>query len=187
MELCGWVNAIRDFGGSKFLVLRDRYGISQVVVGPQSPQAARDVTMTLRDEWVVKVVGKVAPRPDGQTNPAMATGEIEVIAEQVIVLNPSEIPPFTPSQVDELPNEDMRLKYRYIDLRASRCSKPLPCGIASSRSCAITLTKTSFSKSRLPFLAAALLKEPAITLSQVASIPATFMRYRNHHKSTNRS
>jgi aspartyl-tRNA synthetase len=73
--------------------------------------------ITLRDEWVVKVVGKVAPRPDGQANPAMATGEIEVIADQVIVLNPSEIPPFTPSQVDELPNEDMRLKYRYIDLR----------------------------------------------------------------------
>lgn len=117
MELCGWVNAIRDFGGSKFLVLRDRYGISQVVVGPQSPQAARDVTMTLRDEWVVKVIGKVSPRPDGQANPAMATGAIEVIADQVIVLNPSEIPPFTPSQVEELPNEDMRLKYRYIDLR----------------------------------------------------------------------
>jgi len=116
VTLCGWVHAIRDFGGAKFIVLRDRYGITQVTVGPESPEAARQVTDTLKDEWVVKVVGKVIARPEGQTNPNMATGEIEVIAEKVEVLNPSEIPPFTPSQVEELPNEDMRLKHRYIDL-----------------------------------------------------------------------
>ena len=115
--LCGWVHALRDFGGAKFIVLRDRYGITQITVGPESPESARIVAQELKDEWVVKVVGKVIARPDGQANPNMATGEIELIAESVEVLNPSDIPPFTPAQVEELPNEDMRLKYRYIDLR----------------------------------------------------------------------
>jgi len=117
VTLCGWVHAIRDFGGAKFVVLRDRFGITQVTVGPESPEAARDLVNELKDEWVVRVVGKVIARPEGQANPDMATGEIEVLAETLEVLNPSEIPPFTPSQVEELPNEDMRLKYRYIDLR----------------------------------------------------------------------
>jgi len=117
VTLCGWVHAIRDFGGAKFVVLRDRFGITQVTVSPESPEAARDLVNELKDEWVVRVVGKVIARPEGQANPDMATGEIEVLAETLEVLNPSEIPPFTPSQVEELPNEDMRLKYRYIDLR----------------------------------------------------------------------
>lgn len=117
VTLCGWVHAIRDFGGAKFVVLRDRYGITQVTVGPESPEAARTLVNELKDEWVVRVIGKVIARPDGQANPDMATGEIEVLAETLEVLNPSETPPFTPSQVEELPNEDMRLKYRYIDLR----------------------------------------------------------------------
>ncbi|MDG1810088.1 MAG: aspartate--tRNA ligase [Pirellulaceae bacterium] len=117
VTLCGWVHAMRDFGGAKFMVLRDRYGITQVTIGPESPEATRQVAEDLKDEWVVTVTGKVIARPDGQSNPDMATGEIEVIAESLEVLNPSETPPFTPSQVEELPNEDMRLKYRYIDLR----------------------------------------------------------------------
>lgn len=117
VTLCGWVHAIRDFGGAKFVVLRDRYGITQVTVGPESPEAARTLVNELKDEWVVRVIGKVIARPDGQANPDMATGEIEVLADTLEVLNPSETPPFTPSQVEELPNEDMRLKYRYIDLR----------------------------------------------------------------------
>ena len=117
VTLCGWVHHLRDLGGTKFIVLRDRFGITQVTVGPQSPEDAQKTANELKDEWVVKIVGKVIKRPDGQANPDMATGEIEVIAESVEVLNASEIPPFTPSQVDELPNEDLRLKHRYIDLR----------------------------------------------------------------------
>lgn len=117
VTICGWVHALRDFGGAKFIVLRDRYGITQVTVGPESPDEARKVADGLKDEWVVRVVGRVIARPEGQANPNMATGEVEVVASEVEVLNSSEIPPFTPSQVEELPNEDMRLKYRYIDLR----------------------------------------------------------------------
>ena len=117
VTLCGWVHAVRDFGGAKFLVLRDRYGITQIVVGPQSPADAQSVAAELKDEWVVQVTGVVGACPEGQTNPDMETGEIELAADQVKVLNASEVPPFTPSQVEELPNEDIRLQYRYIDLR----------------------------------------------------------------------
>ncbi|MGI9517114.1 MAG: amino acid--tRNA ligase-related protein, partial [Pirellulaceae bacterium] len=125
VSLCGWVHAVRDFGGAKFIVLRDRYGITQVTVGPQSPNVAREVAEQARDEWVLRVTGEVVKRPEGQTNPDMSTGEIEVIAESVEILNPSEIPPFTPSQVEELPNEDMRLTYRYIDLRRNEMQDAL--------------------------------------------------------------
>ncbi len=125
VTLCGWVHAIRDFGGAKFVVLRDRYGITQVVVGPQSPQEAQKQIDAVKDEWVIKAVGNVAARPSGQANPEMATGDIEVIAESMEVLNPSDIPPFTPAQVDELPNEDMRLTFRYIDLRRDEMRQAL--------------------------------------------------------------
>ncbi len=125
VTLCGWVHAIRDFGGAKFVVLRDRYGITQVVVGPQSPQEAQKQIDAVKDEWVIKAVGNVAARPSGQANPEMATGDIEVIAESIEVLNPSDIPPFTPAQVDELPSEDMRLTFRYIDLRRDEMRQAL--------------------------------------------------------------
>ncbi len=125
VKLCGWVHAIRDFGGAKFLVLRDRYGITQVVVGPQSPELAQQTVLELRDEWVVAVSGRVARRPEGQANPDMDTGDIEVIADELTILNASEIPPFTPSQVEDLPHEDLRLKYRYIDLRRTAMQSTL--------------------------------------------------------------
>lgn len=116
VTLCGWVDMIRDFGGANFLVLRDRYGKVQIVVGPESPEAARKLASSLRFEYVIRVTGTVMSRPAGQTNPKMPTGEIEVRAETIEILNVSDVLPFTPSQV-ELPNEDLRLKYRYLDLR----------------------------------------------------------------------
>ncbi|HMO12938.1 MAG TPA: aspartate--tRNA ligase [Pirellulaceae bacterium] len=116
VTLCGWVHNLRDFGGAKFIVLRDRWGIVQVTVAPESPESTRRVAEELRDEFVVQVTGLVATRPEGQANPKMATGEIEIRANSLVILNRSEVPPFTPSQI-ETPNEDLRLKYRYLDLR----------------------------------------------------------------------
>lgn len=116
VTLCGWVHNLRDFGGAKFIVLRDRWGITQVTVGPESSDSAKKLVEGLRDEFVIKVVGEVAKRPEGQANPKMKTGDIEVRVDTLEILNPSEVPPFVPSQA-ELPNEDLRLKYRYIDLR----------------------------------------------------------------------
>jgi len=124
VRLCGWVHNIRDFGGAKFIVLRDRWGITQVTVGPDAAESVRDLTVELRDEFVVRVVGEVVCRPAGQANPKMATGEIEVLVRELEILNRSEVPPFTPSQV-EMPHEDLRLQYRYIDLRRPEMQRNL--------------------------------------------------------------
>lgn len=122
--VCGWVDLIRDFGGAKFLVIRDRYGRIQVVIDPDSPVEARQVGETLRFEFVVRVTGMVSRRPEGQANPKMPTGEVEIHVESIEILNPSDVIPFAPSQV-ELPNEDLRLKHRYIDLRRDAVQRTL--------------------------------------------------------------
>jgi len=118
------VESCRDHGGGLFIDLRDRYGITQVVFSPQSGQAVQDLARTVRNEDVISVVGKVAPRPEGTTNPKLATGEIELRCTKLEVLNKSLTPPFTPSQ-QELPGEDLRLKYRYIDLRRTQMQQTL--------------------------------------------------------------
>ena len=115
--LCGWVEFIRDLGQGKFILLRDRYGKTQVVVNPQSPAPVLEVADKIKYEYVVKVTGTVAERPEGQTNPKMPTGEIEITITDFEILNECKTPPFLPSAVEDLPGEDTRLKYRYLDLR----------------------------------------------------------------------
>ncbi len=114
VTLCGWVDSSRDHGGAVFIDLRDRYGKTQVVFGPESGLV--DEGSSLRNEDVILVVGKVSPRPDGTVNDKLPTGELEVRVTKLQILNKSETPPFTPSQ-QELPGEDLRLQYRYLDLR----------------------------------------------------------------------
>ena len=116
VTICGWVDKSRDHGGTIFLDLRDRYGKTQVVINPDSGEAALQLAKDLRGEDVVKFVGKVAPRLEGKDNSKLATGEIEVRASEVVLLNKSKTPPFFPNQ-EELPSEDLRLKHRFIDLR----------------------------------------------------------------------
>ncbi|MYC08049.1 MAG: aspartate--tRNA ligase [Chloroflexi bacterium] len=117
VTLAGWVHRRRDHGGLIFIDMRDREGIVQVVFNPDNaPDGVHSVAETLRNEWVVQVTGVVAARPEGTVNPNIATGEIEVAAEQVKVLNESKTPPFyinEESEVDEL----IRMKYRFLDLR----------------------------------------------------------------------
>ena len=117
VTLCGWIEFIRDMGQGKFILLRDRYGKSQVVVNPQSPAAVLEVADKIKYEYVVKVTGTVSERPEGQANPKMPTGEIEITITDFEILNECETPPFLPSAVEDLPGEDTRLKYRYLDLR----------------------------------------------------------------------
>lgn len=124
VTLCGWVDKSRDHGGTMFLDLRDRYGKTQVVVNPDSGEAHLQTAKDLRSEDVVLIKGKVAPRLQGKDNIKLATGEIEVRATHVEVLNRCKTPPFFPSQ-EELPGEDLRLKYRYIDLRRTAMQKTL--------------------------------------------------------------
>ncbi len=122
--LCGWVDTYRDHGRGVFVDLRDRYGISQVVFGPECGAELIEAAKQLRSEDVVQVTGKVAARPEGQANPRLTTGEIEVRCWQLTLLNRATPPPFTPSQ-RELPGEDLRLKHRYIDLRRAEMQETL--------------------------------------------------------------
>lgn len=124
VTLCGWVDTYRDHGGGVFVDLRDRYGISQVVFGPESGEALTTEAKGLRSEDVVRVTGKVAPRPEGQSNPRLSTGEIEIRCSELEVLNKSVPPPFTPSQ-RELPGEDLRLTHRYLDLRRTEMQEAM--------------------------------------------------------------
>ncbi len=123
VTLAGWVHNIRTFGGVVFLVIRDRFGITQVVTNPEKfPDAAAQVA-GLKNEWVVKVSGLVRSRPEDQVNPAMPTGEMELEASSVVVLNTAKAMPFVVSRDDEVVDENIRLKYRYLDLRRERMKR----------------------------------------------------------------
>lgn len=119
VTLCGWVDKSRDHGGTIFLDLRDRYGKTQVVVNPDSGETALQTAKDLRGEDVVLITGEVAPRLEGKDNTKLETGEIEIRATVVELLNKSKTPPFFPNQ-EELPSEDLRLKHRFIDLRRTK-------------------------------------------------------------------
>lgn len=117
VTLCGWVENKRDHGGAVFIDLRDRYGLTQVVIGPpEADQGQIDSAGHVSAESVIKVRGKVANRLEGKTNEKLATGAIEVRCPELEILNACQTPPFTPGQAD-LPGEDLRLKYRFLDLR----------------------------------------------------------------------
>ncbi|MBP1648721.1 MAG: aspS, partial [Bacteroidetes bacterium] len=116
VTLNGWVDTRRDLGGVIFIDLRDRYGITQIVFRPEKEPNAHQAAKDLRSEYVISVTGVVETRPEGTVNPDLATGEIDVLAMNVTVLNKADTPPF---QIDDdtEANEDIRLKYRYLDLR----------------------------------------------------------------------
>jgi aspartyl-tRNA synthetase len=116
VTLCGWVDTYRDHSGVLFIDVRDRYGKTQVVFAPEGGPDLVEAARALRSEFVMLVRGKVAPRPEGTINPKLSTGQIEVRARELEILNRSATPPFQPT-AKELPGEDLRLKYRYIDLR----------------------------------------------------------------------
>ncbi len=115
VELYGWVNRRRDHGGVIFLDVRDRTGIAQVVFDPDAPESFA-VADSVRNEYVLRLTGRVRPRPEGTVNAEMATGEVEVLGAELEVLNASETPPFQLDEHSEA-GEDVRLKYRYLDLR----------------------------------------------------------------------
>ncbi len=117
VTLMGWVNRRRDHGNLIFLDLRDRTGISQVVFDREVSEAAHAKAEAARPEYVVAVTGKIRLRGAGLTNPNMETGEIEIVAEHVLLLNDAKTPPFPIADDAPITNEEIRLKYRYLDLR----------------------------------------------------------------------
>jgi len=114
ITVCGWVNRRRDHGGVIFVDLRDKKGLLQVVFDPDDAAMFAQAE-TLRNEFVLRVDGKLRIRPEGTSNPEMATGEVELLAHKLEILNASETPPFQLDEEDV--HDDNRLKYRYIDLR----------------------------------------------------------------------
>jgi aspartyl-tRNA synthetase len=122
VTLCGWVDRRRDHGGVIFLDLRDRTGIVQIVSDPQRTPDSYNTAEALRNEYVVKITGRVTQRPDDSLNPRLATGEVEIYADQIQVLNTVRKQlPFQVSTADSEPvREELRLKYRYLDLRRER-------------------------------------------------------------------
>ncbi len=114
VTLSGWVHRRRDHGGVIFVDLRDREGIAQIVFDPDNPEMFMQAER-IRNEYVLQVKGKVRQRPDGTENPEMPTGQVEVMAQELVVLNSAQTPPFQLDDDDV--SEEHRLRYRYIDLR----------------------------------------------------------------------
>src|SRR5437588_10815192 len=125
--LMGWVNRRRDLGSIVFIDLRDRTGVTQVVVNRELNPAAHDKAGQLRNEYVIAVTGTVKQRDRDTVNKNIASGEVELVVEELRLLNESKQPPFLPGGA-VLPKEAMRLKYRYIDLRRDviQCNSEAP-------------------------------------------------------------
>ena len=127
VTLCGWVDRRRDHGGVIFIDLRDRTGIVQIVSDPERTPDSYSQAEGLRNEYVVKITGRVSKRPDESLNPKLGTGEVEIYADQIDVLNAvrKQLPFQVSSAESESVREDLRLKYRYLDLRRERLSQNL--------------------------------------------------------------
>ena len=125
VTLAGWVHRRRDHGGVTFLDLRDRFGLVQIVANPDLPKETLTVVADVRFEWVLQITGLVRKRPAGMENPKMATGEIEIIAKEIKVLNPAKPLPIMVSSDEQQPDENLRLKYRYLDIRRDKMRRNL--------------------------------------------------------------
>ena len=121
VKLAGWVHRRRDHGGLIFIDLRDGYGLTQIVFDPENKDSF-EIGDKCRSEFVLEIEGKVRMRPDGQTNENLETGAIEILVEKAAILNSAKTPPFEVDQDKEV-SEELRLKYRYIDLRRERLHK----------------------------------------------------------------
>ncbi len=125
VSLCGWIDRRRDHGGVIFLDLRDRTGLLQIVSDPQRTPVSYELAGEMRNEYVVRIIGKVSKRPDESLNPKLGTGEVEIYAESIELLNAvSKTLPFLISEADSI-KEELRFKYRYLDMRGDRLSNNL--------------------------------------------------------------
>ena len=186
VTLSGWVNRRRDHGGLIFMDLRDRFGLTQLVFDPiKAPEAHRQAEK-LRSEWVISIKGKVIPAREGMANPNLATGEIEIFVTEMEILSKAKTPPFSicDEQIDV--NEELRLKYRYLDIRRGDIAKKL---VTRHQTMLATrqLSRSAMALWRLPlqFLASRLRKEPVIILFLRAFIQALSMHCRNPLKFSN--
>jgi aspartyl-tRNA synthetase len=125
VTLSGWVNKRRDHGGLIFIDIRDKFGITQLIFDPKISKEAHEISNSLRSEYVISIKGKVISRGKDKTNSKMATGEIEIEVSQIEILSTSKTPPFSVSDDAIDINEELRLKYRYLDIRRGDIIKKL--------------------------------------------------------------
>jgi aspartyl-tRNA synthetase len=151
VTLMGWVNRRRDHGNLIFLDLRDRYGITQIVLDKEISPEGHPKAEHVRPEYVVAAIGKVRLRGPESVNPKMPTGEIEVAATELLVLNDSKVPPFSPAE-EAIQNEEVRLKYRYLDLRRPEMAHNLEIRHKVALAIRETLNAQGFFEIETPFL-----------------------------------
>lgn len=149
--LMGWVNRRRDHGNLIFLDLRDRTGITQIVMDKEISGEAHAKAEAARPEYVVAVKGKVRRRAAGLENPNMDTGAIEVVAQELLLLNEAKTPPFSPAE-DAITNEEVRLKYRYLDLRREQMQKNFLTRHRVTRAIREYLSENGFLEIETPFM-----------------------------------
>lgn len=150
VEICGWVNSYRDHGGVVFIDLRDRSGLIQLVADPNDNQAAYEIANKARNEFVLKAKGKVRLRGEGLTNPKLKTGEIEVVVNDLVIENPSDALPFVIG--DENVNEEIRLKYRFLDLRDPKNFNKFQIRSKAAIACRNALDRLGFIEVETPIL-----------------------------------
>jgi aspartyl-tRNA synthetase len=148
VRLCGWVAHLRDLGAMTFITLRDRYGVIQVAVDQDSPQLLR-LANDLHAEYVLAVTGAVRLRPPRDHNPKMPTGEVEIAAEALTVLSAAETPPFAPNEQNV--SEELRLTYRYLDLRGSLMQNTLIIRHKAIKACRDYLSAQGFLEIETPY------------------------------------
>jgi len=181
VTLAGWVHRRRDHGGVVFLDLRDRAGLVQITINPDIARESLDLVNNVRMEWVLQIEGMVQKRPERMENPKMKTGEIEVIATTVTVLNPSKTPPFMVNGENDLPDENTRLKYRYLDLRRERMTRNIVLRHKVIKFMRDYLaTRKVSSRSKHPSCSKRLLKARAIISCHPVSTLGSSMPCRNH-------
>ena len=186
VTLAGWVDSYRDHGGGIFIDLRDRYGKTQIVFGPECGAQTQELARSLRSEFVISVTGQVAHRPEGTVNPKLATGEIEIRPSRLVLLNKSQTPPFQPGGVD-LPNEDLRLKYRYLDLRRAEMQATMQLRHRVTLEMRKYFDEQGFLDVETPMLGAARPREPATTWCPAACTTARSTHCPSLRSSTSRS
>jgi len=175
VRIAGWVHRRRDYGGLIFIDLRDRYGLTQIVVNESESPAATEVANRVRNEYVLEVSGKVASRQAGTENAKLATGDVEVQAASVEILSEAQTPPFYINEPDAQVEESLRLRYRYLDIRRRPMLDRLMQRSELVRAIREAHYRAGFIEVETPILLKSTPKAPATSSSPAAFSPAPSM------------